>query len=218
MITKESEINKEIINFLRSNITDPNSRASSGTELFSGDGTETEFVITQSGIKAITSIEHPIDTVLTYGTDYTYEPSTQTITFTNAPTNGTDNIEINYLYGDTWIYEDFNKVNMTINDFPRVSSEIISSNSRTINIGGGYVLNNLLLSITVAGKTKQQIKEIHEEIKQELLDNNKSFYHFVFIEPTSSSAFANSGLHDRIIQQTKDYTLPYVFDTKTGGT
>jgi len=211
-ILDESAIEKELTNFLRSNITDPNNRGTSDEELFSGDNSETDFVITESNVKALTSVEYPIGTTLTYGDDYTYEPTTQTVTFTTAPATGTDNVELSYKYGETWIYEDFNKTNLVLSDFPRVAANIISSSSEPIAIGGKRYNSSILYSVTVAGKTKEQIKTVLKEIRTDLLNNNKSFYNFTIIEPSAGSAFGNSNLHDRIIQKTQDYIIPFNFE------
>jgi len=203
-----NEIEFAIINDLRHNITDPLSRGSSGLSTQNGDDAETDFTIPASKSLSIT-----VDgTLQKYGVDYTINSAGTTISFVTAPPTGTNNVVISYKYGTTWIYPDFNKQNIQISDFPRISCNVISSSTQPNAIGGANFRTSLLLSITIASKTRQEINSLMNSIRERLLAQAKNYGLFVIIEPSAESAIQNSNLHDKILQRTIDFIIPYKFE------
>lgn len=201
-----NQIELAIINELRYNITDPLTRGSTASESFSGNNLTTSFGLSNNSNSIYLTVG---GTEQKYGTDYTINTTGNTITFTSAPTTGTNNITAEYKHGPTWIYPDFNKAGMTLSDFPRISCSIISSNTLPLAIGGEKFRTSLILSITVAGKTRQQINNLIQQIRNRLLTKTKNFGLFVNIEPSAESAIQNSNLHNRILQRTIDFVIPY---------
>lgn len=196
-----------IINDLRINIVDPNSRGSTTVDLFDGDGNETDFVLTH----AANSVSVVLNSVLQkYGTEYTLSDDGTTVSFLTAPPVGTNNVVIASKYGETWIYPDFAKPNITISDFPRISCSVISSSTTPNAIGGAQYRSSMMVSVIVAGKTRKQINSLINEVRDRLLNNNKSFGLFSIIEPSAESAIQDSNLHQRIMQRTIDFFIPYV--------
>ena len=206
-----NEIEIAIINDLRYNIVDPNSRGSTATETFNGDGVTKSFVLAQTITSALVTIS---SVVMKYGSEYVINSSGTTITFETAPSTGTNNISVAYKYGITWVYPDFNKNNITLADFPRISCGVISSSTQPNATSGDSYKTSMIVSITIAGKTRQQINTLINLVRTRLLDNNKSFGLFNMIEPSNESAIADSALHNRIMQRSIDFFIPYKSEVK----
>jgi len=103
------------------------SRISSTTQLFDGDNTTTEFTLSQN-LSSITSITVNSTTQQKY-LDFQIDTYNNKITFTNAPSNGTDNIEINYKYGTNWIYGDKPRIDLSRSSYPRITVIKLIENS-----------------------------------------------------------------------------------------
>jgi len=204
-----NEIELALINDLRHHITDPLSRGSSTTDLFNGNNTTKIFTLSQTAI----SVEPTVNgVIMKYGTEYTINSGGTDITFSTAPSTGTNNVSIALKYGITWVYPDFNKTNITITDFPRISISAISTNTQPNAIGGANFKTSLIISATIAGKTRQQINSLINLVRERLLNNAKSFGLFTIIEPSAESALSDSALHQRIMQRTIDFFIPYKFE------
>lgn len=61
---------------------------------FHGDGTSKNYILEQTGLDATTPIVKVDNVQKTVGTDFTWNVSTSTVTFTTAPPQGTNNVEI----------------------------------------------------------------------------------------------------------------------------
>lgn len=125
---------KEIlVEFLRARITDPNSRHTTTSDTFSGDGSTTDFTLTPTSghsVQAINSVTVGGSTNSKWE-DYYIDLQNQQVIFKSAPTSGTDNITVSYEEGTTsWIYPDKPRADLSSSSLPRISVLIVDS--------GGY--------------------------------------------------------------------------------
>jgi len=116
--------------FLRSRVSDPRTRATTKTQTFSGDDSETEFELTPTTgntAQYVSSVSIG-GSDQTKWQDYYIDLQNQKVIFVTAPTTGSDNISVTFFEGTTsWIYTD--KPAKSIGDiaFPRISISKIGS-------------------------------------------------------------------------------------------
>jgi len=79
-------VEDELVNFARSLVKDPKIRHTNTSETFEGDNVTTDFVLENKGV-CINSVTVD-DVAQKWGTDYTYDGDTQTVSFTTAPESG----------------------------------------------------------------------------------------------------------------------------------
>lgn len=215
-----TNIKREIINYLRVNLTDPKSRGTTTLATLSGTGVATDFLVNVSTIKGIINVEHPVNTALTYGTDYTYDTDYDDsgtkklkISFTAAPASGTDNIEVNYTYGSTWIYPDYSQVQSTLSDFPRVTVDVLLASTNDDSLDGAHKLTNITISITVNDFKPERLDSIIDEIRGLMLNKQKTFYYSKYITPSNISPLIyTENTNNKIFQRTIDFDSLFNFE------
>lgn len=213
-------IKEEIINDLRVNITDPSSRGSSASVNLSGNGSDTAFLINVSTAKAISSIEHPINTVLTFGTDYTFNTDYDDsgikklrIVFTTPPASGTDNIEVNYKYGETWVYPDYSQPQSTLSDFPRITVDVLQGNTSTESADGSVKESTITVSITLDDFKSERLDGLFKSIRERMLEKQKSWYYLSYLTPsTISPLLPNPTGRNKVLRRTADFDSIYNFE------
>ena len=119
-----------IVEFLRSKLTDPRSRAESlVTDTFSGTGVAqicTLTPATNNHAYAITDVSVDSSSVSKW-VDYNIDMQNQNISGTFA--SGTDNIVVTYKTGTTnWIYSDLAKTSLKTSSYPRINVSVVGSN------------------------------------------------------------------------------------------
>lgn len=117
-----------IVDFLRAQLTDPQSRAeTAGSDSFSISGATTEFQLTPpSGkVNAVTSVT--LDgSPKSKWSDYYLDIPNQKIIFFNSISSGT--LVVNFKYGpSSWIYPDKPMVNLSVASFPRIHVSTIAA-------------------------------------------------------------------------------------------
>jgi len=209
---------QELRNFLRnSDIISTTIRGvTTTTDDFNGTGSQTDFILTGTGVKNIRSVI--VDSVtLTYGKDYNIEEDDDaitTLTFTIAPDSGTDNVNIEYDYGLTdKIFDDFPQDFITINAFPRIGFDIISSPTRAIAFSGSAFQSNKLVQVNVYSKDTDEVELFLDNIRQLILNNSKSFHYWNFIMPDNLGPMLPSDVKGgKIFQRNIDLRAEFEFE------
>jgi len=176
-----NELIKELVMDLRANITDPKNRGSTKTDVFSGDDNTTTFTLSELGVKTITLVK--VDGVTkTYGTDYTVDlkeedPSQYpTVTFTTAPPTGTDNVEVTFKYGETWVYPDYPRTDLSLNKYPRLALVELASNSTPSSLWENKIVTQFYFDVIAYADKAYTVRKILNEVKERILNHGKSFY------------------------------------------
>lgn len=182
-------IKSEIISFLRNSDVLPTSvrgvTTTTDTGTFSADLTH---LINVSNIKNIRSIT--IDAApLVFGTDYTYDIDYNDsgtikcqITFTTAQTG---DYVITYDYGSDKIYPDFPRDDLSIDSYPRIAADILSSTSNSFGIGGNAFISSYLMTVVVYSDNVDDIEDYIQTIKDSLINNANDFYYLNYVKPSS---------------------------------
>lgn len=188
-----SNILDELVIRMRNNLTDRKSRTIYITENFTGDGTTTNFTFTQDldsasrhTIKNVKSVK--INGVeKTYLTDYLVgyrksSPFYGKIKFTVAPAVS-DSITVYYGKSYSMVFSESPRVDLTVENYPRVNIEIQSSDSRDMCIGGGVTRHTLRIMFTITDITRDNTEKLTQEIKDYFVNvnNKKSFKTFNYI-------------------------------------
>ena len=188
------------------------------TDEFNGDTSTVDFQIDRTNVKNVRSVT--VDAAAqTFGTDYlvNYNDGNgkTTITFTSAPGTGTDNVDIQYDYGDDTIYSDYPKENLRLDDFPRIGWDIISQSSKRGAVGSGTDLTETVISVIVYEKTKRNMRSRIKSLKDSILSNQLNFFYITEIDylglgPAFPSPFEKG--KNKVIQQNVDFIIPHEFE------
>jgi len=211
---------QELLRFLRNNdiISVANRGVTTATETFDGDNVETEFTLTNAGVKNIRGITIS-STPLTYGKDYIYADSVvgtsaiTIVTFTTAPANGTGNISIQYDYGTgDKIYDDFPQDFVSVSSYPRIGFDIINSLTKEIAFSGTAFQSNKLIQINVYGLGKEQSENYLDTIRQLFLNDN-DFYYWNFITVDNVGPTIETGIKGgKVFQRNIDLRAEFEFE------
>ena len=221
MTISKRDIKKELTNYLRnSDIISPTDRGvTQFTENFSGDGIQTDFVLTgtgvgNGGIKNIRTVT--VDSVaLTFGTDWVMSDDFQTITFTTAPAIGVDNVEIEHDYSATGdkIYPDFNKVITENSTFPIIGFDILATISEGISLGGSAFRSTLQISFVGYERGANASDDLIEEIRDKLFQNRLNWFYLNYLRPDNEGPLLKvDGTNDKIFQRNTDWEAAFEFE------
>jgi hypothetical protein len=200
-----SEIENELVIFLRnSDIFSITERGvTTKTDTLSGDGTKKIFDLTETNPKNVRSIT--VDTVeLTEYEDYTVNYSTAKVTFTTAPSDDTDNIEIEYDYGTgDKIYPDFPRTDLKIGSYPRVAVSIISIKTDELGLGAKANISDILISLSVYANGRENLNSYLKNIRESILKNKNNFHYLTFVTVQGQGPMINEPARaDKILTKT----------------
>jgi len=209
----------EVVYFLRNQITDPKSRAIRKKAYFNGDGNIQTFTLTEPEIKNIVSVTVD-DASQSYGTDYSVSLKTKanqsTITFSSAPSLGTNNVVIEYDYGKTWIYDQYPSIDIEKKSFPRISVDITSTTTRQGGIGNVGDFTSIILSVTIDGRNRKEVRDLISDIRNAFASNKQAFYNFSHITPVSVTPIVPlPGFPDRLGEMRRgvaDFEIPFIWE------
>lgn len=210
-----SDIKNELLNFLRNSnvILTSNRGVTSTTETKTGTqvGTET-FALTNTNVKNIRSVT--VNAVpQTYGTGYTYNLDSGTVTITGSSVGVAVVISLDYGSTDR-IFPDFSLLDITNIKFPRVAFDVILGRTDELSLGATTNITQYTIQINTYARTQKEIDTISEAIRQAIQNAKKSFYYFKFITPTGVSSNAISSFGDyKIFQRTQDFEIKFVIET-----
>ena len=210
-----NQIKEEIIIFLRNVVADPKNRLSAKTDLFTGNGSKVKFELTESTGKNIFYIKVG-DTIMTPYTDYfvDYKDSSTlnnpVVYFITPPSNGTL-IEVRYNYGNSsWIYSDYPRTNLTLEDYPRVKVDIISSRTEELGLGSSSNTSDMLIEIIVWSSGVNQTDNLIKEIRDSLIKNKKKFHFFNLIIPNTIGPLLNAPERGgKLVQRNMDFIVKF---------
>lgn len=185
-IIDENDSLKELVNFLRTNITDSQSRITFVSQYFSGDDSETEFTPTNSSSWKCLDYVKVGGVTQNYGTDYTINWNTGKITFITAPITGSNNIEMRYGYGSSgaMVYADMPRTDVIETSYPRIGVGL-TINTEQQAIGGNAFQNTLRFTILIVDENSNNLSNLVKEVRENIMNNSKTFYNFRYIYPAN---------------------------------
>jgi hypothetical protein len=158
------ERENELLTYLRSNMTDPSSRGTTKTDTFTATSGQTTFTLTTTSVKYVTSITINSTTkYIGYNYNVAYGEGTAAtiVTLTTGATLG-DTIAITYKYGETMIYEGYQRIDASL---PRIA--IIPSNWTTEfmsigeqNDGGNWIYYICTYTAEIRSRFAKQMKDV----------------------------------------------------------
>jgi hypothetical protein len=211
------DLKEELIIFLRNNLTDPNARGTAGSNVWTAGGISGNFTLSQLGVKNISSVT--VDGIAQTGyVDYTpnYQnnsPSSYpTINLASVPLSGLQ-VQVNYKYGETWIYPDWPRTDLGLSTYPRVSMDLTSKRTEPFGIGGEAVKSDILFSITAFADKSSTIDSILSETGSAIIHNIKNFHYFQGIFPSSMGPeFKEPERNEKIVMRTADFIIPHLVE------
>lgn len=168
---------KELINWIRSGLVDPEHRGDNATDTFTATNNQTDFELSNTRVKYVDSITVNGDNKY-IGYDFTLnlgEGSKKSHVIFRAPMTSGDVVIINYHYGETMLYEGFQRLESSL---PRMSMILNGATSQFIGIGengemstgGKQKIWNASYQIEVRSSYASQLKSLLNELSN-LLDS-----------------------------------------------
>lgn len=211
-IVNVDTIKEEVVVFFRNNLTDPSSRDTIGSDVYTAGGASGNFTLSHKDVKNITSLTVSgiaQTAYLDYTPDYKNNDPTlfPTATMASAPVSGVQVI-VNYKYGTGWIFPDYPRKDLTLSSYPRVGIDIISKRTEPLGIGGTAILSDYLMSMVAYADKASVVDSILAEAGSVLFLNMKNFQNFKFIYPVSLTALMKDpNREEKIVQRTQDFTI-----------
>ena len=228
-----TQIEDEIILFLRSNITDRRNRTKNASETFTGDGETLLFELQNDTdnkgrhkVMNIRSLE--VDNIpQKLYTDYTcgfklrnfnlthLNENLGKLQFWNPVADGKE-IKVNYDYGYTFVYPNNNRVDLTTVDYPRILVDV-TDDMEDLGIGGCGMIHNLTVTIVVTDTLIEGVRATIQEIKDKFLnlDVKKEFYSFTYImlsQIQPGPQVSAEDTNDVLYEQVMTFLIPHQFE------
>jgi len=207
-------INEELVTHVRNNVSDPNSRGTDKTAIFTGDGSTVKFTLPETTAKNIKFVMVG-STMKTRYSDYYVDYkdkanlSKPVIYLLTPPADGTL-VEIKYNYGESWVYTDFPRLSLKNSDYPRIKIGILSVRTEEFGLGADFNISDMLVEVIVWSKRTNQLEDIVKEIRDNLMRNKKDFHFFKLIIPsTIGPMLPATERGDSIVQRNCDYIIKF---------
>lgn len=189
------------------------------TDTFTATSGQTQFTLTQTAVKNVRSLSVASVSKI-YLTDYTVNWATGVVTLLVGATVG-DVVVIQYDYGTgEKIYPDYPRSDLTLNSFPRIGMEIISSTTTPFGLGGMTHITDLVMTIFIfmpinkdssiaggLGGTKD-LNDKMSTIRDVIRTNAKSFVSIPYITPTGTNPVI-VGASQKIISLSQDFAIKF---------
>jgi len=211
-----NNIMDEMLWYLRNKVTDPSSRGSTQTDEFNGNGSTKVFTLTKTPVQNVTTVTVDGGSQ-TYGTHYSVSINLTTrvgtITFVTAPGSGTNNVDVTYHYGQTWIFPDTPRADLRLSSFPRMALTVVTGTTDLIGLNADGFMTSLLLGVTAYAADDDTVRDLLRQAKDNIMDDAKTFYYFNLVKPVGLSALIpyTEGKTE-IVQQTMDLEIPFIFE------
>jgi hypothetical protein len=189
-----NQIKQEMVVFLRNSdiisISDRGVTTSTDEGIGTGDNVEVDFALAESNAKNVRNVK--LDgSAQTFGTDYTVDYSTYTVTFSSAPGSGVA-VTATYDYGSgDSIYPDFPRTDLGITSYPRMAVAVTSVATSEMGIGGAANINDILLSVYVYANGMAAVDDYIKDARSAFLQAKKDFYYLKFVTPVTQSPLIN---------------------------
>ena len=210
------EFDKELTYFLRNNVTDPKSRGTQrvqNTKVIGSSRTTIQLLETSvKNMKSITVAGSAIE----YGTGYTLSEDDDLITFVTfvVPVTDGQTVIFTYQHGETWIYPDLPRKDLSLTSYPRIGIMPVASEISQIGLGTGISQTSMLYDVIVYAENADQLRDIMQDVKDAFLVNKKSFYNVNLILPISiSPLIKDEGRNERIISQNFTIEIPFIWES-----
>jgi len=208
-------IKEELIIYLRNNISDPQERGNVKTDVFTGNGSTVKFQLTESSAKNIQYVKSG-DSILSrysqYYVDYKDKDTlTNPVIYLLTPPSSGALVEIKYTYStSSWIYSDFPRVSLTVDNYPRIRVNILSMITEEFGLHADYNLSDMVVEVIVWAAGSNQLDQIVKDIRDSFIRNKKGFYFFNLIVPSTVSPMLSTPERgDKILQRNCDYMIKF---------
>ena len=194
LVSLKDELNNYLRYFFQS--TDPNSRLTETTQTFNGDDSTVLFPPTNSATLAYVAWDGvEIGGVKQdFGTDWTINwrgANAGTITFTTAPTTGTNNVSIKYGYGSSnMVYPDYPRNDLGVDQYPRIGF-LVNIAPEIAGMGGTNlpINNTITITLKAVGPNTRLIDSYIDSLLEQIKQDAKQFYNINFINPVRLNNF-----------------------------
>ncbi len=216
----------ELLNYFRNNLTDRQDRQQPDSEHFEGDGSSTYFELTgdmdSKGRHKVVAIKSVIvDGVSqTFMKDYICgfrkdSPILGIIQFWNAPTDGAV-IVVSYYYQYSFAFTESSRVDLSSNSYPRVSLELFNMIPKDKCIGGKVTAHDITWMITVVDNTRTGVTTIIQQLKNMFIDEvvKHGFHSFDYIRNPKLTPCISNGEdpNDVVFVQQVEVEMPSQYE------
>lgn len=224
MAINHKQIKEELLNRIRNaDIISTTVRGvTTAQDTFSGNGVQTDFVLSNTGIKNIRL--STVDTVeLTPFVDYTFDlvdyvSGDFTISFTNPPSDDTDNVIIDYDHSSSGdrIYDDFPILAIKAGDkFPRIGFDIDEETTQLQSFDRVLYQSTLPFIFSAYGVGRNNTEDLENDLRNFLISIRTDLQRLEYIEPTGRSKIKplETIKDKKIFKKDLRFKAPFEFET-----
>jgi hypothetical protein len=202
---------QELVVFLRNqNVFSTTERSvTTVTEEFNGNGVLKTFTVSKLNIKNVRSVTVG-GVAKVFGTEYTVNYTTATITFTDAPASGTNNVDITFDYGTDAIFPEQARVDLQLVSYPRISVSTTAINIEDGATDGNINYTEYLFSFYIYAEGSSAVRGYFKKIKEAILLNKKNFYYLRYITPISATGIIKEpNRQDKVLTKVLECRAPW---------
>jgi hypothetical protein len=215
------EIKEELLNRLRnSDIISTTVRGvTTKTDSYTATASQTDFSLTMTGIKNIREVRVN-DVVQTALVDYTYslmdtDAVNKVISFTVGLTLS-DDVEIDYDYSSSGdrIYDDFAKLTVKEDKFPRIGFDIVSERTELESFNRVLYQSEILFSFVAYGIGRNETERISNDLRDFLITNRLTFQRLTYLETRARGGIKpfDGTTDSKIFKKNCDFAAPFEFE------
>lgn len=216
-----NKIEEELIVFFRNQdlITTTERNVTTITDTFNGDGNTKTFTLTQKTAKNVRVVSvggvtktRYVDYIVDYkDTDANAYPI---VTFASAPGVGVSNVSVQYDYGSDKIFNDWPRVDLKIDSYPRIVVCVPDIRTEPLGLGGVATISDLLCDMQVFAVSVNKVEDIITKARDAITSNQRSFYYFKFITPVATTPMMKEPLRlDKIVTRRQTFMLHFVWES-----
>lgn len=147
---------------------------------------------------------------LKFGTDYSVNYYTGSISFTTAPPSGASGIwRADYDYGpNEKIYGDYPRLDLNLASYPRVSCCFSRYSSMPLGIGAQTLVSEGIVDVGAFTQTTSGLDDILSKSRNQFAISGTKLYYIGYMHPANTSAVGvEPGRHQKIVIREQSFSI-----------
>jgi hypothetical protein len=212
------DIKEELLVTLRNNLhsSDPRTRMTLGSQLFTAGSDSTIFTLTKAYISAVSGVQVKTTPLsgAEYSTNYYNANPGSYPTITTLNTVGTGSTVLVYYWSGTeWIYPDMPRADLGMNSYPRIAFDVISVSREPYGIGGTSFKNEYLAQINAYADKNSTVDELIHKAGSVFMKTAKNFKNWQFIYPSNlTPTIKGVNGNEKLSFKSQDFVIKGVYD------
>lgn len=211
------DVKEELLVYLRNNLhsSDPKSRMTLGSQLFTAGSNSTLWTVTGSHVSAVSGVMIKTTTLTPseYDVDYQNTNPGAPITVTTSTVGTGSTVVVYYWSGTEWIYPDMPRNDLGMNSYPRIAFDVISLRREPFGIGGTSFKSDYMVQMNVYADKNSTIDDLIHKAGSVFMKGAKNFQNWQFIYPSNiSPTMKAQSKNEKISFKAQDFVVKGIYD------